>query len=284
MLELSRTVRFCLNGPTGKTARGPDLQTPRSNTYAAWPAVRGLGRYYELVVRCRGEADPVTGYFLNIKHIDTAVREHVLPHLEAVLAGDTPAADVPMGGLMRTLADRLGGERKPLSGKLDAVTLRLTASATLTIHLAAMYRVTLRHAYEFSAAHRLHVPSMSPAENAATFGKCNNPAGHGHNYRVEVAVSAPIDEHGETLAFEDLDAVVDEHAIEALDHKHLNEDVPRFAELNPSVEHIVKVVWDLLAEPVAGLGAGVKLDEVTVYETGKTACTYRGDADKPAAR
>jgi len=34
---------------------------------------------------------------------------------------------------------------------------------------------------------------MSEEENQSTYGKCNNPFGHGHNYTVEVTVSGPVD-------------------------------------------------------------------------------------------
>jgi 6-pyruvoyltetrahydropterin/6-carboxytetrahydropterin synthase len=35
----------------------------------------------------------------------------------------------------------------------------------------------------FSAAHRLHSPFLSIEENEKLYGKCNNPNGHGHNYK-----------------------------------------------------------------------------------------------------
>ena len=47
--------------------------------------------------------------------------------------------------------------------------------------------------YHFSAAHRLHVEALSEEVNRATFGKCNNPFGHGHNYAVQVTLSGPVD-------------------------------------------------------------------------------------------
>ncbi len=51
----------------------------------------------------------------------------------------------------------------------------------------------LTRRYMFSASHRLHSDEMSAEENRATYGKCNNPYGHGHNYMVEVTVSGPVD-------------------------------------------------------------------------------------------
>jgi len=144
-----------------------------------------------------------------------------------------------------------------------------------------MDRVILRQQYEFAAAHRLHVDELSDEENRAVFGKCNNPSGHGHNYRLEVAVAAPIDAEGRILDVELLDAVVDQTVIERYDHKHLSVDVPEFAGRNSSVEHIAQSIYRLLLDPIAGLGAA--LEEVRVWETSKTVCVYRGDAE-PAPR
>lgn len=48
--------------------------------------------------------------------------------------------------------------------------------------------VTATRRLRFNAAHRVHNPALSDAENAALFGKCNNPNWHGHNYTLEVSV------------------------------------------------------------------------------------------------
>ena len=271
-------MRFCLGDGASGGASGASvpLATPRDNTFSAWPAMRGLGRYYELHICCRGEADPTTGYFLNIRHIDEAVREHVLPDMEQwVDPRQGGGADTPMGELMRRIATLL---EQPLGDNLAHVTLQLTPMLSLTLRSDDMDRVVIRQQYEFSAAHRLHVPSLSDQENREVFGKCNNPAGHGHNYRVEVAVCAPIDPRGEILSPEELDSIVARHVIDQLDHKHLNLDVPQFKDLNPSVEHIVQVIWQMLAPHLAQAGPadGAKLDAITVWETSKTVCTYRG--------
>jgi len=265
MLELSRTVRFCLSGDEA------DLEMPRDNTFSAWPAMRGLGRYYELIVTCVGEADPTTGYFINIKEIDRATRIHALPILNRYTADPHRAAATPMGQLMREL---LGAVDPAVAGSVARLTLVLTPRLQLTLEKHDMHHVILRQQYEFSAAHRLHVPSLSEEDNRKVFGKCNNPAGHGHNYRVEVAARCPVDAQGHALSPAALDASVNALVIDKLDHKHLNEDVPAFAQRNPSVENIVKVVWSMLEGKLPG---GAKLDEVKVWETGKTVCAYRGE-------
>lgn len=274
MYELQRTVRFCLTGGDGGAAWSAAV----SNSYSSWPAMRGLGRYYELTVTCRAEADARTGYCVDIRAIDRAVRGRVLALLEARVADERAAADAPMGRVMRDITAALGEELGPIA---RAARLQLTPMVSLEMHNDATQHVTLRQRYEFAAAHRLHAPELSAQENKRIFGRCNNPAGHGHNYRLEVAVRTPIDPAGRVLSVQTLDELVDARVIQKLDHKHLNEDVPEFAELNPSVEHIARVIWDMLAGPVAALDGAV-LEEVRVWETEKTQCVYRGPVDKRA--
>jgi 6-pyruvoyltetrahydropterin/6-carboxytetrahydropterin synthase len=230
--------------------------------------MNGLGRYYELLVTCRGEPDAQTGYFLNIKAIDSAVRKHVLPYLQTLVAPGEDPSQVPMGKLMQRIISLL---QQPLNQSVIRVRLVLTPFYQLQIRSSDMDHVILRQQYEFAAAHRLHVPELSDDENREIFGKCNNPSGHGHNYQVEVAVKCPIN-NGHIAAVNMIDQIVDSEIMERLDHKHLNEDVDAFAHLNPSVENIAKVIYDWLV--VAMAKENLSLEVISVWETGKTRCTY----------
>ena len=266
MLRLSRTVRFSVN--PGGIAPG---DAPARNGFAGWPAMRGLGRHYELDVVCRGEADPVTGYFVNIKEIDQAARRVALPVIDRACA-ETPEAEpgAVLPGVVRALGEAL-------AGRLDRVRWRLSPTYSVEMEADDMTSVILRQRFEFAAAHRLHVPGMSDEENRACFGKCNNPSGHGHNYHVEPAVRVPIGAGSPAFTLADLERLTDEAVIERFDHTHLNKDTREFAPeggLNPSVEHIAKVCYDLLAPRVKE--AGATLSSVTVWETEKTSCTYPG--------
>jgi 6-pyruvoyltetrahydropterin/6-carboxytetrahydropterin synthase len=269
MVELRRTVRLCVND-----APAPGAEVlGRSNGFAGVPAMRGLGRYYEIEVEVAGEPEAQTGYLLNIREIDLAVRGAGLAVLEAAARDPGGAAATPMGSLLRRVSR---GVSDRLKVPVRSIELRLTPWLALGLRSDAMDEVTIRHSYEFAAAHRLHVPSLSEAQNRAVFGKCNNPSGHGHNYRVEVEARCPIDPAGHVLAVDRLDDAILRSVIEPLDHKHLNLDVPAFKDLNPSVEHIARVVFGLAQPAVRSLGC--RLDAVTVWETQKTACTYRGPA------
>ena len=68
-----------------------------------------------------------------------------------------------------------------------------------------MQHAILTREVTFSAAHRYHRPEWSAERNRAVFGPCNNPVGHGHSYRLCVAVAGVVD--GETGFAVDLAAL-----------------------------------------------------------------------------
>ncbi len=266
MLEIGRTVRFCLRSD-GSLNDG----APVSNSFAAWPPMEGFGRYYELEVVCAGEADPVTGYFLNIKTIDQVARTAALP-----LISKAVQTAQPLGSLMGAV---FGALDRALQGVVKQVELRLTPTYAVRIEGAQMSEVLISQRYQFAAAHRLHAEALDDAENQEVFGKCNNPHGHGHNYHLEVTVRQPMDAEGSVEPVQALDALIDQTVIEQLDHKNLDLDVPQFKSLNSSVENIAMVIYRMLDEPTRAKGWG--LDQVRVWETAKTVCTYRGDSPTP---
>ncbi|MCA9272668.1 MAG: 6-carboxytetrahydropterin synthase [Phycisphaerales bacterium] len=263
MVVLRRTVRANLGGGH------PDELPTGPNGHAGQPAMRGLGTYYEFEVCCAGEPDPATGYLVNIKHIDQAVRTNVLPRVHHQLTSDTsrePSELLPE--LAISLADAL-------EVRLTALRWNLSPTFSLEYRMNDTKTVLMRQRFEFAAAHRLNVPAMSPDENREVFGKCNNPSGHGHNYELEVCVEKPLSEHAMHAA--ELEAIVDETIIQRFDHKHLNLDTTEFATatgLNPSVENIARVCYDLLAPAIATGSGNPALASVTVWETPKTSCTY----------
>ena len=52
--------------------------------------------------------------------------------------------------------------------------------------------VYLTVASEFKSAHMLRNPLFTREKNARVFGECANPAGHGHLFRVEITLVAPV--------------------------------------------------------------------------------------------
>lgn len=109
-----------------------------------------------------------------------------------------------------------------------------------------MIRVT--RAYRVAASHRLHAPGLSAEQNRALYGKCNNPYGHGHNYRVEVSVKGPLDSSGRAIDPAALDRLVDETILRKFDHRNLNAEIPQFAEAVPTTENLGREVFRRLLE------------------------------------
>lgn len=141
--------------------------------------------------------------------------------------------------------------------------------------------VLMRQQFDFAAAHRLHCPHLSAEANRELFGKCNNPRGHGHNYRVEPCVELNLAGNDRpAFTLQDLERVTATTIIDRFDHTHLNEDTAEFnveqGGLNPSVENIAKVCYGLLKPVLENeFGKnGVVLRSITVWETDKTSCTY----------
>lgn len=232
--------------------------------------MRGLGRYYEFEAVCTGVPDPRTGYLVNIKDVDRAVRTSAVPMVERACAEEPDAEPATlMTGLFGSCAAAL---RVPLK----ALKWNLTPTYSVEMHAASPSRVVMRQRFDLAAAHRLHVPDLGDAENRAVFGRCNNPSGHGHNYRVEPAVSFdPAGPRPFTVA--DLERATAEAVIEPFDHTHLNKDTAPFAEvggLNPSVENIAKVFYERLDAALRARRPDVSLVSMTVWETDRTSCSY----------
>lgn len=108
-----------------------------------------------------------------------------------------------------------------------------------------MPHVSLTRRYRFCAAHRLHTDFLTPQQNWAAFGKCNNPNGHGHNYVVLVTVKSETGQ--EVYQFEHLDQMVEKTIVSRFDHQDLNQD-PAFINTTTTGENLVKLIWDLLVQ------------------------------------
>ena len=129
-----------------------------------------------------------------------------------------------------------------------------------------MTRVTRR--YRFSSSHRLHSPSMSEAENAELYGKCNNPFGHGHNYVLEVSVRGTVNaQSGRVVNIGELDQYVECQVIRQFDHKDMNRDVADFKDLVPTTENLSLVIERCLRREWDNSFGAASLDAVRIQET-----------------
>jgi 6-pyruvoyltetrahydropterin/6-carboxytetrahydropterin synthase len=115
----------------------------------------------------------------------------------------------------------------------------------------------IRTTRTFSAAHqlRLYDGSIEPL--------------HGHNWRVEVVVSAAeLDAIGVVMDFHELERLINQ-IITPMHNRHLNE-LPAFARVNPSAENVALHIGTTLRLP-----ANIRLERVQVWETPENSAVYR---------
>ena len=111
----------------------------------------------------------------------------------------------------------------------------------------------------FAAAHQLR----------GYKGRCEKL--HGHNWRVQVTVSADrLNEIGLAMDFHDIKAHANE-VVGMLDHGMLNDIFP-FTEINPSSENIAKWIYESLKKRIDG--DGIEVSSVTVWESDTASATY----------
>ncbi len=128
---------------------------------------------------------------------------------------------------------------------------------------------------EFSASHYYHNPDWSEEENRRVFGKCANLNGHGHNYTLEVTVKGEIDPTtGFVVDLKQLKDILNREVVDAMDHRHLNKEVPEFAAKIPTTENIAIAIWQRLNEKLSV----AKLHRVRLYEMPDLFVDFYGEA------
>jgi 6-pyruvoyltetrahydropterin/6-carboxytetrahydropterin synthase len=132
-------------------------------------------------------------------------------------------------------------------------------------------KVAVYRKAHFNAAHRLYNKSWSDEKNIAVFGLCNNPNWHGHNYELIVKLIGEVDpETGYVIDLKVLKDLIKSEVENRFDHKNLNLDCPEFANLNPTVENICVVIYNLLRAKLDS-----KFDiQIRLYETERNFVEY----------
>ena len=278
MIWLSRETRFALTPPTA--VDGGQFK----NSWAGWPASDLIAPQLRLQLIVAGTPDPSTGYLCNIKVIDDMFRDIIVNHLIPTATKPTTAEAMLDLAWQQSLALWPAAVSSPTAYAAtptpEIQSLHLHQSPYLSYSRHSQHKVhamnstansstlqtTLTHQFEFSAAHRLHCNHLSDEENQAMFSKCNNPAGHGHNYVVEVAISQDAEEQASRVGLAKVAEIVKTLVIDKLDHKHLNVDIKYFATVNPTVENISAAIFDWLN----GQFGIAQLQSVKVFETPKT--------------
>lgn len=128
--------------------------------------------------------------------------------------------------------------------------------------------LTITRSFEFCAGHRLFRPDWSDARNREVFGLCSNPNGHGHNYKLEVTITGPIDpETGMVMNLRELKDVVNARILSEVDHRSLNADVPWMRGIIPTTELFAEGIWRRLVDILAQVAPHIVLDAIVLHET-----------------
>jgi 6-pyruvoyltetrahydropterin/6-carboxytetrahydropterin synthase len=141
-----------------------------------------------------------------------------------------------------------------------------------------VFRVTRR--YVFAASHRLHSEQLTEDENRRTYGKCNNPYGHGHNYSIEVSARGPVDDStGLAARIGALDDLVKREVLEPFDHRNLNLDTDAFHRRVPTTENLAFEIGRRLKRcwSAAFPGEWPKLERIRIAETERNIFVLRAD-------
>ena len=144
--------------------------------------------------------------------------------------------------------------------------------------------IAVTRCYRFSASHRLHLQDLSEQQNTELYGKCNNPFGHGHNYRLEVGVAGPVHQvTGQIIPLRQLDRLVQDHVLASFEHRNLNFDIPQMADLVPTTENVLTVITGLLQQRWSDYIPGAaRLYRVHIQETERNgfALLVPGDSNR----
>src|SRR5713101_2266828 len=172
---------------------------------------------------------------------------------------------------------------RPMTTESLAIYIRERAAASLPIHRVRLHErddffaevwpernVFLGMQMRFSAGHRLHVPSFSDEKNAALFGKCDNPRGHGHLYLAEATIGGNYEKRSGTL----YDFVAFRNAlkesIEPWQDRHLDLETEDFGKISSTGENIVRALWSKIDSRV-----NQQLVRLRLWETKNNRFTLR---------
>lgn len=265
MHELSRQIRFSINPFLDATEVG-------FNSYSSKPCGAGFALFFGLWVKLVGQIDDETGFLVNVVEIDKSMRRLAVPVFSAYFKEKYAAgAHVGLDDIRKVLGSVWSAVCKEFdSARLTQLCCEINPFRKIWIDSEDRKLLHISEKFEFAAMHKLWNESLSDEKNFEVFGKCANPSGHGHNYVIEVSVCR--DETSDGFSIGTFEKTVSEEFIDLVDHKNLNADVAEFSVKNPTIENIAVLAW----EKLCGKFSHCVLESVTVWESDRTHCTYRG--------
>jgi len=223
------------------------------------------GHNYTLNATFSGTLHPTFGWLAHPDHLDalmeTIRREFDHCHLNDDLPYFRQQA-ATTETIVGVLFDRLREEAATLEPDLHVLRAELTELPDFRAATEGEpWRDFIRE-YTFSAAHRMANPALSDEENRRLYGKCANPYGHGHSYRVVLTLRAPLDAQWGIAA--DL-VETDRTARAIIEHvafKRLDTDIAFFRHRVATTENLLTYLWAAFARHF-----GERLFHLAIWET-----------------
>lgn len=268
-VRLTRKVTFS-SGHRYWFSRLPEAENRA--LFGPWASPFSHGHNYVLDVAVEGTVEPKTGMVVNIKRIDDVVRDRIVKRLDGRSLNDevpyfedhAPSVENILGFVRQELS-----RPETLPAGTELVGLKVEETPLLYGELLKSkesWKTTITRVYEFAASHRLHSDALTESENLDLFGKCNNPAGHGHNFVLEVTVEGEPDERTGMIAnIAEIDHAVNAMVIDKLDHKNLNIDIPEFRGRVITSEILASEIFRMLQGKLPAT-----LSRVRLFETARS--------------
>lgn len=234
--------------------------------FGAASSPMGHGHNYRLRVTVDGRVEPDKGLL-----VPYAERCAALNNLREMLDHKNLNEEVPaLRGWPITTESLAKFCFEQLSRKLPMARVKLYETSWFFAEYDRNGHTRIGMQRPFHAAHRLHNPTLSDDANRALYGKCNNPSGHGHMYRVEATIGGELDQRSGTLA--DLKWLYDStgSTLEPWAFKHLDAEVSDFGDRTSTGENIISILW-----PKLDLTLGGKLHRLRLWETPNNRFTLR---------
>lgn len=233
-----------------------------NDVFGKCTAPYGHGHNYVLEVTVAGEVNDATGMVINVTDLKRIVGAILQQFDHKHLNEDTPFFR-DRQPTTENIVQVLWGLIEPeLPEGVRLHRLRLYETPDLFAEFFGGATAGFGRAYGFSAAHRLDSAELSPAENIALYGKCNNLRGHGHDYRFELSVEGPVDpESGMVINLADLDRQM-QPVLDELDHTHLDMQHQFFRSRPSTAENVVAFLWQRCSAAI-----GPRLRWIRLWET-----------------
>ncbi len=237
--------QYMLDFSAARITRSPHLSDEENKSlFKTAASLSGHGHHYRLRVTLDGEFDRSQGMFVPTPEVSKSLQDvyetfdHKNISLDIEDFKKLPSTTEMMTSyIFNMLSDHL---------PVNRVRLHENDSFFVEFDRTGNYKMTT--ADNFYAAHRLHSEKLSDEENLKIYDKCNNPGGHGHNYRIETTIDTPLDERSGTMFDLEKFRTIVRDVINPWDFRHLNLDTDDFKGKVTTGENIVAVLWEKLED------------------------------------